>query len=110
MCFASDGLSLAPDAWVPARHPSAGSQIPDKSRTGAGPGFWFAGRSSTGRPQPSTCTGVGGGTGVAGVFWFVFDPDWPGAFAPTGNKEIEIATANVTVGIISRFSIADPPH
>src|SRR5207245_2986869 len=57
-------MSLGPFAWIPSPGPRAGSQMPEISWRGAGPGFspGFS-ASVTGRPQPSRSTGPGGTCG-----------------------------------------------
>src|ERR1700676_1989876 len=51
-------MSFGPFAWIPSPGPLEGSQMPERSWRGAGPGFSPAfNASTTGRPQPSRRTG-----------------------------------------------------
>src|SRR5204862_171863 len=46
-CAGSDGISRGPLANTPSRYLGVGSQIPDRSCTGAGPGFFPAASSDS---------------------------------------------------------------
>src|SRR5262245_49885541 len=54
-CAGSEGMSRGPFAKTPSLYPGTGSHIPERSRTGGGPGFLpEASKDVCGRFQPST--------------------------------------------------------